>query len=169
MNNKIILSTKRLILRPFEEKDYEDFCEYISDKRVNRYLGILSVESKNVIDSLFKTNLENPVCWALELRNSHKVIGDFHYDNIVENYLAHFGFALNYNYGKEGYAFEAAQKIIEFGFDVLNFGRIRAISLIQNTASIKLLEKLGFEKEALIYECDFGGMLGDVFYFSKTI
>jgi len=169
MSNKIVLSTERLILRPFEDKDFSDFCEYISDRRVNKGLGILNPESLNVKEKLFKINLENPLCWAMELKNSKKVIGDFHFDNIVENYLAHFGFAVNYDYQKKGYAFEASEKIVGFGNDILNFGRIRAISLIQNTASIKLLEKLGFEKEALIYEYDFGGILGDVFYFSKKL
>ncbi len=169
MSNKIVLSTERLILRPFEDRDFYEFCEYISDNRVNRGLGILNPESLNTKEKLFKANIENPLCWAVELRNSKKIIGDFHFDNIVENYLAHFGFALNYDYQKKGYAFEASERIVEFGQEVLNFGRIRAISLIQNIASIKLLEKLGFEKEALIYDYDFGGMIGDVFYLSKKL
>ena len=168
MGKKIILSTKRLKLRPFEEKDYNDFCEYISDFRVNQNLGILSPTNPNTLTKLFETNLKNPLCWALEPNNSNKIIGDIHFDNIVENYLGHLGFALNFNYQNNGYAFEAAQKIIDFGFDIVNLQRIRAVSLTCNTPSIKLLKKLDFQEEALIYEYDFGGTIGDVFFFSKV-
>lgn len=166
MNKNLIFETNRMILRPFESKDYSDFCEYLSDSRVNKHLGIALPINSKTLKPFFKGNLNNPLCWALELKETKKVIGDFHFDNIVEEYLAHFGFALNYNYQKQGYGYEAASKIISFGINVLDFKRIRAVSLIQNTASIKLLEKLGFKKEALIYEYDFGGTIGDVFFLS---
>jgi len=166
MNKKLILTTERLILRPFETKDYSDFQEYITDDKVNKYLGILTPKDSKILKLLFNSNINNPLCWAMELKDTKKVIGDFHFDNIVENYLAHIGFAVNSYYHKKGYGSEAAAEIIKFGILKLNFGKIRAISLIQNTASIKLLKKLNFEKEALIYDYDFGGTLGNVFYFS---
>ncbi|MCI8805918.1 MAG: GNAT family N-acetyltransferase [Clostridiales bacterium] len=166
MKTKLILNTKRLILRPFDIKDYSDFQEYITDNKVNKYLGISTPINPEVIKLLFNSNINNPLCWAMELKSSGKVIGDFHLDNIVENYLAHIGFAINSLYHKQGYGSEAAAEIVKFGITKLNLGKIRAISLIQNIASIKLLEKLYFEKEALIYDYDFGGTLGDVFYFS---
>ncbi len=166
MKTKLILTTKRLILRPFDIKDFSDFHEYIIDNKVNKLLGISTTINSEIIKSLFNSNINNPLCWAMELKNSKKVIGDFHFDNIVENYLAHIGFAINSSYHKQGYGSEAASEIIKFGMTKLNLGKIRAITLIQNTASIKLLEKLNFEKEALIYDYDFGGALGDVFYFS---
>lgn len=168
MKNNFIFETERLLLRRFKEDDYQDFCEYISDKKVNQYLGILFPIDSEILKNLFEINIKNPFCWAIELKSTNKVIGDFHFDNIVENYLAHFGFALNSKYHKNGYGYEAAKEIINFGLNILNFGRIRAISLIQNKSSIALLEKLGFNKEALIYEYDFGGSIGDVFYFSIT-
>lgn len=168
MNKKLILETERLILRPFEKKDYSDFYEYIADPKINKYLGILTPENSETSKMLFEANLKNPFCWALELKSTKKIIGDFHFDNIVENYLAHLGFALNFVYHRQGYGFEAAYKIIKFGINILNIRRIRAVSLIQNKSSVKLLEKLNFEKEALIYEYDFGGTIGDVFFFSIT-
>ena len=166
--NILQLTTERLLLRNFKNSDFSDFREYITDYRVNKNLGIQNPESEETINHLFKTNLENPFCWAVILKKSNKVIGDFHFDNIVENRLAHFGFAMNYNYQRQGYGFEASKKIIEFGFDEMGLGRIRAISLAHNIASINLLKKLDFDEEALIYEYDFAGTLGDVFYFSKT-
>ncbi len=167
MSQKIIFNTERLKIRPFEENDYDDFCEYISDFRVNEHLGILNLTSFETFEQLFETNLKNPFCWALELNNSNKVIGDFHFDNIVDGYLAHCGYALNFNYQNKGYAFEASKKIIEFGFDIVNFQRIRAVVSVYNIPSIKFLEKLGFQKEAVIYEYDFGGTIQDVFFFSR--
>lgn len=164
---KVFFETERLILRPFEKKDFFDFKEYFFDERVNKYLGVLMPEREDIADRIFNDNLNSFTSWAVELKENRKVIGDFHFDNIIGGYLAHFGFALNFDYHKEGYAFEASDKIIRYAFDELNFGRIRAAVLFQNISSLKLLEKLGFEKEALLYEFDFGGKIENVFFLSK--
>ena len=60
------------------------------------------------------------------------------------------GFAFLPEFGAKGYAFESARAVLDYGRDVLGMNRIVAITSLDNAASIKLLEKLGFVFEGLI-------------------
>lgn len=55
------------------------------------------------------------------------------------------GFAYLPAYERQGYAYEAASKILEVGFKHLGYDKINAITSKENTSSQKLLEKLGFQ------------------------
>lgn len=60
------------------------------------------------------------------------------------------GFAFLPRYWGEGYAYEAASAVMEYGKSVLGFTRIVAFTSEDNVASGKLLEKLGMQFEELI-------------------
>jgi ribosomal-protein-alanine N-acetyltransferase len=55
------------------------------------------------------------------------------------------GFAVAEPFQGNGYAFEAAAAVIAHSRDNLDIGRIGAITLADNEASIRLLQKLGLE------------------------
>ena len=48
---------------------------------------------------------------------------------------------------RKGYATEVLKKIIDYGFDTLKLHRIEAGCAVENTASIKVLEKAGMIRE----------------------
>lgn len=48
---------------------------------------------------------------------------------------------------RQGYATEALKRVIDFGFDQHNLHRIQAGCAVENTASIRVLEKVGMTKE----------------------
>ena len=60
------------------------------------------------------------------------------------------GFAILPKFEKKGYAFEASNAYLDLVKKEIIEDKIIAITLPENTASIKLIEKLG-----LIYEADF--------------
>lgn len=66
--------------------------------------------------------------------------------------LAHvdIGFAFLPQYEKQGYAFEAAQKIREVGLHEFGIEQIVAITVKENVSSQRLLEKLGLRFEEMI-------------------
>lgn len=47
---------------------------------------------------------------------------------------------------------EALQAIIRFGFDKLAVNRIEALVMPGNTASVRLLQNLGFQEEGVLRE-----------------
>ena len=64
------------------------------------------------------------------------------------------GYRLCLKHWGRGYAQEAAAAVLSYGFGELNRPRIMAFVLPQNRASVKILEKLGFEylREFLHYD-----------------
>jgi len=57
---------------------------------------------------------------------------------------------------------EALSAIIDFGFDEMELNRLEAVIMPGNTASIKMLEKLGFRKEGRLEEYEKWGSKGFV-------
>lgn len=60
------------------------------------------------------------------------------------------GFAFLPRFWSQGYAFEAASAVLAYGRNALGIGRILAITAPDNTASIRLLEKLGLRFQGLV-------------------
>jgi RimJ/RimL family protein N-acetyltransferase len=60
------------------------------------------------------------------------------------------GFALLERYRGQGFAFEAASRVLAHGRDVLRLPRIVAITLPANLPSCRLLERLGMRCERLL-------------------
>lgn len=57
------------------------------------------------------------------------------------------GYVLNPDYHGKGYATEAAQRVLRFGFEVLELHRIEAKFIKGNEASLHVMEKLGMQFE----------------------
>ena len=51
-----------------------------------------------------------------------------------------------------GYATEAARRVLAFGFEGMGFHRVIGRAEARNTASVRVLEKLGMRREALLVE-----------------
>jgi RimJ/RimL family protein N-acetyltransferase len=60
----------------------------------------------------------------------------------------------------QGFATEAAQKCIELGFDSFGIKRIVGRAMVDNIASVKVLEKLGL---TFLKEFDFDGKEGVIY------
>ena len=53
-------------------------------------------------------------------------------------------------YWNQGYATEAAGRVVEYGFETLDLHRIQAFVLPTNIGSVRVLEKLGFRREGVL-------------------
>lgn len=70
----------------------------------------------------------------------------------AEHRHAEIGYWIGVPYWGRGFATEAAQRLLEFGFDELNLHRVHAHYLIRNEASGRVLTKLGMRHEGTIRE-----------------
>jgi RimJ/RimL family protein N-acetyltransferase len=66
------------------------------------------------------------------------------------SHQAELGYEIAPLYWGQGYATEAAQKMLNFGFEHLNLHRVWASCLVENKASARVLEKLGMQQEGRI-------------------
>ena len=139
------IRTKRLLLRPFRESDYDDLFEFLSqlaDDEFESYPGIIYENGQEHL----KYRLGSEEFYAIELTESGKVIGNIYCGN--KDFAAkEVGYIVNKRYQKKDYATEALSAVIA---QVFREGAHRVFAECdpRNVPSWKLLEKVGLRREA---------------------
>jgi len=140
--------TERLIIRRFKEADWEDLYEYLSKEEVVRFEPY-DIRSEIECKQEAASRSKNKAFWAVCLRDSNKLIGNIYFQQLEpEKFLTwEIGYVFNPVYWHKGYATEATRRIMQYGFEELGVRRIIAKCNPLNTASPKLLERLGMRRE----------------------
>jgi len=156
------LTTDRLILREFEEDDWTSVLAYQSDPLYLRYYPWSDRTPGNVrafVNMFIDWQKEQPRTkfqLAVVPKEYNQLIGNCGIRvNNPELREANIGYELNSHFWGKGYATEAAQAILRFGFTDLGMHRIYANTLAENKGSVRVLEKLGFRLEAHELEKEF--------------
>jgi [ribosomal protein S5]-alanine N-acetyltransferase len=153
-----VLETERLRLRKPSMDDVPVLFELRTNVLTNRFTDRAKMKSMDEALEKMKTIVQmvedrNGVAWSIELKETKKQIGDISFWRIEkEHYRAEIGYSLLPEYWEKGYMTEAARCAIDYGFSMLNFHSIEANVNPGNFASIKLLEKLKFVREAYFKE-----------------
>lgn len=146
MEHKIIIAeTKRLILRRFQKEDLPDLFEYLSDREVLEYEPYRPLTLEETKENL-EWRIGTDEMIAIERKDSHKMIGNI-YMGKRDFEALEMGYVLNKNYWGCGYAAESCKALIEQAFSN-GIHRIYAECDPRNRNSWKLLEALGFQREA---------------------
>lgn len=170
----MLLETSRLLLRQFRDSDLEAFLAYRNDPEVAKYQGWDVPYPRHAavefVHEMVRA-IPAPGQWiqtAIELKSTHEMIGDvaFHIKKDDER-QAFIGYSLARPFWGCGYAFEAVSGILGYLFGELHLHRVIAECDVENTASWKLLEKLGFRREAhLIENIFFKGSYGSEYHYA---
>ena len=154
------VQTDRLLLRPFAATDFDALLAIQSRADVARYLywdPRNAAEVRETLDTKVRATAivaeGDHLSLAVVLRESGELIGDC---SLVwasaEHRQAEIGFLFHPDHHGHGYATEAAAALLALAFDGLRahraFGRLEA----RNTASARVLERLGMRKEAHLVE-----------------
>lgn len=148
--------TPRLILRPFRLDDVDAVYAYQSRPEVVRYL-YWDVRSRDEVAEVVAQRVANPtleregdtLVLAVVLEETGTLIGDVNLTWLSrEHRSGEFGFVFHPDHHGHGYAAEAAVEMLRLGFDGLDLHRIIGRCEARNTASAKLMEKLGMRREA---------------------
>lgn len=151
-----MIITERLRLREVSYHDLQFIHELNSIPEVDRYntLGIpenIAVTEQYTTEIIMAQKVKPRVryVYIMEDKISRQALGMFgltlgkpHYRN------AEVWYKINPAYWNKGYASEALRAVLNFGFNTLHLHRIEAGCAVENTASVKVLEKAGFTKEA---------------------
>jgi RimJ/RimL family protein N-acetyltransferase len=166
--------TNRLHIRPVNIDDNKSMFKYRSDSETNRYLSLIPESVEDVSDFISRTSSEIniPGTWfqfVIIEQSSDLLIGDIgiHFlESDSENKQAEIGYTLDKNFRGKGYAIEALTKIIDYLINQLNKHRIIASIDPTNIDSIRLIERLGFRKEAHFVKSLFfhGAWVDDLIY-----
>ncbi len=168
------IKTERLLIRPVSIEDKESMFRYRSDSETSKYLSLIPKSVEGMAEFIGKTLSEIDVqgSWfqlVIVEQISKLLIGDIgiHFlDTDSENKQVEIGYTLDKDFRGKGYATEALSSVIDFLINTLNKHRIIASIDPTNSDSIRLIERLGFRKEAHFIESLFfhGKWVDDIIY-----
>jgi RimJ/RimL family protein N-acetyltransferase len=157
MNSKLEIKTDRLKLRNYEPTDWERVHIYGRNPDFSKYefWGPNSVEeTKKFVAEMVQQAETSPrfkFDFAVCLKENNLLIGGCGIRRETENsHVANLGWAINPDFQNKGFATEAAKSLIELGFSELGLSVIYATCDTRNTASFKVMEKLGMKKVGFI-------------------
>ena len=150
------LETKRLIIRPYDEKDLSDCHKILSDKENMYYLDDITVETLeearlSLQDCMEKMQNGEARRFAVTLKESGKLIGGVGYDIMEVNPMGrvgNIGWFILPEYQNKGYITEAASSVLDYAFLRDNCVRITTGCYKENKPTQKVMAKLGFRQEA---------------------
>jgi RimJ/RimL family protein N-acetyltransferase len=157
------LTTPRLMLRPYTMDDLDALYDLQSRPDVTRYLYFGARDREQVRESLW-AKIQAAVLDedggsltpAVVLRETGAVIGDVMLRWISrEHQQGEIGYILHPDHGGHGYATEAAEVMLRLGFEELGLHRIVGRLDARNTASARVLERLGMRREAHFVQNEF--------------
>lgn len=152
------LETERLFLRPLTLGDEDDVFAYASDPEVARLVSWETHPDRNASRAFLEWVLNRYLSgreapWAMATRVTGRVIGTcgfVHWD--VPNGFAEIGYAMARKHWGKGIMTEAVRRVIDFGFQSMDLARIEAVCLMDNTASARVMEKVGMQFEGILRE-----------------
>jgi [ribosomal protein S5]-alanine N-acetyltransferase len=153
-----ILTTERLTLRPMTMLDAADLFAVFSDPAVVRYWSAEPWTSVSFAESALARALEgyreqSEVRFGIELAETGLLIGTVNLHHFFpQNRRCELGYALGSPHWGKGYATEALEVALDYGFHELRLNRVEADIDPRNGASAAVLERLGFRKEGYMPE-----------------
>ncbi len=149
----ITLYTDRLIVSPVCLNRLDEFHEYSMSTELYRHLEyepfntyIQSSDYLRLLISRSSTDLAQ--YWFLLDKNSENLIGTFGLHSLHRVRLSvEIGYGISPKYWGNGFFQEAATSITQYAFETLNIHRIVAKTSAKNIASIKALQRIGFNIE----------------------
>lgn len=152
------IEAARVSLRHLEKADTAALFEIFSNRKAMRFWSSPPFQKRAEAERLLaeihdywqrKTLFQ----WGIALKSDDQIIGTTTLFQLDEkNRRAEIGYILNRRFWGFGYVNEALNALFEFAFGEMNLHRIEADVDPRNAASVRVLEKLGFQKEGYLRE-----------------
>jgi RimJ/RimL family protein N-acetyltransferase len=152
----IEIVTERLEITEFSAYDTAFIVELLNSKGWLQYIGDRGVRNAHdavayLINGPMRSYNEKGFgLWRVSLKDTNEPIGMC--GLLQRDYLQHLdiGFALLPEYEGKGYAYEAAEAVLQFAVKELKAATVAAITMPDNEHSLRLLQRLGFEDKGMI-------------------
>jgi ribosomal-protein-alanine N-acetyltransferase len=145
--------TKRLLLRPLRKQDAKAIYAYAKREDVGPSAGWLPhttiQDTYEFIEyALHKRKLNQPGVWVIIEQATDRLIGTIEIHS-YHGYKGEIGFVLHPHAWNKGYITEAAKAVMVFAFEELKLSRLAYHHFLDNYASRRVREKLGFTIEGV--------------------
>lgn len=157
------LRTQRLLFRPYAEDDLDFLHDLHSRADVVRYLYWPPRDRQQARASLVQKMTATALCAEgdnltplIVLPDTGEPVGDVLLSwTSVEHMRGEIGYAIHPEHAGHGYATEAAELMLRLGFQQLGLHRIVGQLDGRNTASARVLERLGMRREACLRQNEY--------------
>jgi len=151
-----MLETERLILRPYQESDLQEYFKILSDHKNMYYIDDIIVKTLEEARLSLQEAINLMVSgkarrFAITLKGMSNIIGSSGYDvdtTTPIGRIGHMGWFILPEYQKHGYITEATKRVLEYAFNDDNCIRITTGCYQENIPSQRVMEKVGFRQEA---------------------
>lgn len=145
----VLIETPRLAIRQLVESDIPELVRLIGAREVAA--TTLSIphpfEEKHAHEYLAMPIKENELRLGIRLRSDGTLIGGMGLYPDAQHNRAELGYWIGVPYWGNGYATEAAWSVVNYGFEQFKYNRIFAGHFGNNSASGKVLQKIGMKNE----------------------
>ena len=157
------LRTERVLLRAYRDEDFGPLYAMRSDVENARYV-YWEPQSEDEVRGTLARKIEmrairaegDVLAFAAEHRETGEVVADVILCWVsAEHALGEVGYIVHPDHTGQGYATEATRPLLAIAFDVLGLHRVIGRLEARNVASARVLEKLGFRREAHLVENEF--------------
>jgi [ribosomal protein S5]-alanine N-acetyltransferase len=151
-----VLTTERLLLRPFEPGDATVVRALAGHPDVARTtLNIPHPYPEGAAEAWIATHAGNAATglgytWAMVRHTDGLLMGSISLMVTAAHRRAEMGYWLGVPYWNQGYTTEAARRVVAFGLDEVGLHRVQATCLPRNVASARVMEKAGLRFEGLL-------------------
>jgi len=156
--NNPMFETNRLLLRKIEIEDAIEYFDILSDPETVRHTRWeVSREINDTIAYLEfleqKYKLRQAFHWGIVDKESKKLIGRVAFISFdEENDRTEIGYVISRHFWNRGLISEAAQVLIDYGFNELGLNRIEARCNEDNLGSERVMRKIGMKFEGILRE-----------------
>ena len=140
------------VLRPFRESDIKALVEIANDPLVYRWMPLqVPFTNADAVSWIGQTVLEDPVDhFVVEVDGQLGGTAGLEPSYLHRAGVAAFGYWLGRRYWGKGIATEAAALLSDYAFAARGLRRLEATVWAPNLASARVLEKIGFVREAVM-------------------
>lgn len=140
----VFIETERLVLRNYKPADFNDVFAYFSKEEVSRYEDFYPMTEEQVQSLIDEwQTMDNRL--VAELKSGGIVIGSIGYWIDEEGHHC-IDYDFNPSFCGNGYATESGKALVKYLLETLEVTAIYGDCDVENTASWKLLERLGFQR-----------------------
>lgn len=147
-----LLTTDRLILRPHLETDFTGFSSVIQNEDATRFVQLPEEDREEqaleafFLEILSTVDSPSPVFGlAILEKGTRQYIGFCGLSELPDDSGTETYYILHPDHWGKGYATEAAQRLFEYAFSVLNVPHLDTFLVDDNSASHQVAEKLGMK------------------------
>lgn len=149
-----VLESEYLVLRPTIESDLKVIWMILRDKEVAKYYLVGKIHDKWEDElpwqykKLQHAKDADVFQWSIVLKSENKCIGQISSQKSLNNSLSvrDVGWIIDKDYQHQGIGFEAAKLMLDYMFLEVGIDKIETCAAIINSASWRLMEKLGFKR-----------------------